>query len=173
VVDYKALAGDASDGIPGVKGVGAKTAAELLASLGDLDAIYAAAAAAAPPPEAAGASPVPEASTSAEEAAGGGEAKPKAKARGKAKAAAAPEGPIKPPVVRKLLADRDAAFLSRRLATIRTDLPELDGALAAALAMRAASGGGPDEPLLMGHLRRLELASLEASAAVWLPLFKK
>lgn len=41
VVDYKALCGDSSDNIPGVKGIGAKTAAKLLAEYGDLDSIYA------------------------------------------------------------------------------------------------------------------------------------
>ncbi|WP_008317505.1 DNA polymerase I [Leptolyngbya sp. PCC 6406] len=41
VVDYKALCGDASDNIPGVKGIGAKTAAKLLNEYGSLDAIYA------------------------------------------------------------------------------------------------------------------------------------
>ncbi|HZG39763.1 MAG TPA: 5'-3' exonuclease H3TH domain-containing protein, partial [Nodosilinea sp.] len=41
VVDYKALCGDSSDNIPGVKGIGAKTAAKLLAEYGDLDAVYA------------------------------------------------------------------------------------------------------------------------------------
>ncbi|PZO42834.1 MAG: DNA polymerase I [Shackletoniella antarctica] len=41
VVDYKALCGDSSDNIPGVKGIGAKTAAKLLAEYGDLDTIYA------------------------------------------------------------------------------------------------------------------------------------
>jgi len=41
VVDYKALCGDSSDNIPGVKGIGAKTAAKLLQDYGDLDAIYA------------------------------------------------------------------------------------------------------------------------------------
>ncbi|MEB3268410.1 MAG: DNA polymerase I, partial [Leptolyngbya sp.] len=42
VVDYKALCGDTSDNIPGVKGIGAKTAAKLLREYGNLDAIYAA-----------------------------------------------------------------------------------------------------------------------------------
>ena len=41
VVDYLSLVGDASDGVPGVPGVGAKTAAVLLQHLGSLDAIYA------------------------------------------------------------------------------------------------------------------------------------
>ncbi|MDO8752540.1 MAG: DNA polymerase I, partial [Anaerolineales bacterium] len=40
VVDYKALVGDTSDNIPGVKGVGEKTAIALLEKFGTLDAIY-------------------------------------------------------------------------------------------------------------------------------------
>jgi len=42
VVDLKALTGDSSDNIPGVKGVGPKTAITLLNAHGDLDGIYAA-----------------------------------------------------------------------------------------------------------------------------------
>ena len=41
VVDYKALCGDASDNIPGVKGIGAKTAVQLLTTYNSLDNIYA------------------------------------------------------------------------------------------------------------------------------------
>lgn len=41
--DYAVLVGDASDGLPGVAGVGAKTAATLLRKYGDLDGILAAA----------------------------------------------------------------------------------------------------------------------------------
>lgn len=41
VVDYKALCGDASDNIPGVKGIGDKTAVKLLNDYGSLDQIYA------------------------------------------------------------------------------------------------------------------------------------
>ena len=41
VVDYKALVGDKTDNIPGVAGIGEKTAASLLASYGTLDEIYA------------------------------------------------------------------------------------------------------------------------------------
>src|SRR5206468_4689379 len=44
VIDYLALVGDSSDNIPGVKGVGEKTALELLKTFGDLDAILAGAA---------------------------------------------------------------------------------------------------------------------------------
>ena len=42
VVDLKALTGDSSDNIPGVKGVGPKTAINLLQAYGHLDGIYAA-----------------------------------------------------------------------------------------------------------------------------------
>jgi DNA polymerase-1 len=41
VVDYLALVGDSSDNIPGVKGIGDKTAVQLLETYGDLDAILA------------------------------------------------------------------------------------------------------------------------------------
>lgn len=41
VVDFKALCGDKSDNIPGVKGIGEKTAVQLLATYNDLDNIYA------------------------------------------------------------------------------------------------------------------------------------
>ena len=40
VRDFLALTGDTSDNIPGVPGVGPKTAADLLAEFGTLDAIY-------------------------------------------------------------------------------------------------------------------------------------
>jgi DNA polymerase I len=40
VVDYKAIVGDTSDNIPGVKGVGEKTAIALLEKFGTLDGIY-------------------------------------------------------------------------------------------------------------------------------------
>ncbi len=39
VVDFMALMGDSSDNVPGVKGIGAKTAAALIDSFGDLDAL--------------------------------------------------------------------------------------------------------------------------------------
>jgi len=42
--DFATLRGDASDGLPGVKGIGEKTAAALVTAYGDLDAIRAAAA---------------------------------------------------------------------------------------------------------------------------------
>ncbi len=40
VVDYKSLRGDASDNIPGVKGVGEKTAKELIEKIGGIEDIY-------------------------------------------------------------------------------------------------------------------------------------
>ena len=42
VVDLKALTGDSSDNIPGVRGIGPKSAVTLLAEYGDLDAVYSA-----------------------------------------------------------------------------------------------------------------------------------
>ena len=41
LIDLKALMGDSSDNIPGVAGVGPKTASDLLLKFGDLDGVYA------------------------------------------------------------------------------------------------------------------------------------
>jgi DNA polymerase-1 len=41
MIDYKALKGDPTDNIPGVPGVGEKTAAKLVAEFGDLDSMFA------------------------------------------------------------------------------------------------------------------------------------
>ncbi len=75
VPDYKGLAGDSSDNIPGVAGIGAKTATDLLKAFGPLESIY-------------------------EHLAD-----------------------VKESVRKKLEADREAAFLSKDLGTIRTDVP--------------------------------------------------
>lgn len=41
IIDYKALRGDVSDNIPGVPGIGEKTATELIQKIGGIDDIYA------------------------------------------------------------------------------------------------------------------------------------
>ncbi len=82
IIDYLGLAGDSVDNIPGVRGVGAKTATALLASFDDLEALY-----------------------------GDLDAVASLPIRG-AKTLGA-----------KLAAQRESAFLSRRLATIADDLP--------------------------------------------------
>jgi DNA polymerase-1 len=76
LIDYKALKGDTSDNVPGVKGVGDKTATQLLLQYGTVEAIY---------DHLAEVTPV------------------------RAKSA--------------LEANRDMAFLSKDLVTIRTDVP--------------------------------------------------
>jgi DNA polymerase-1 len=43
IINYKALRGDVSDNIPGVKGIGEKTASDLLVEFKDLDGVYQAA----------------------------------------------------------------------------------------------------------------------------------
>ncbi len=40
MIDFKALKGDSTDNIPGVPGVGDKTAAKLIATYGGLDALF-------------------------------------------------------------------------------------------------------------------------------------
>jgi DNA polymerase-1 len=106
VRDFKALAGDSSDNIPGVKGVGEKTAVSLLQKYKDLDDIY---------------------EHLAE---------------------------ITPAKVQKLLAaNKEAAFLSRRLATIDTKapLPESDADLV---------WTGPDLEKARALLTRLQFHTL-------------
>jgi DNA polymerase-1 len=121
IVDYLALVGDASDNIPGVPGIGEKTAPVLLNAMGDLERLYA---------------DLPRVA--------------ELSLRG-AKGLAA-----------KLEAGREQAFLSRRLATIKTDVEmpfRPDG-----LAM-----GEADVETLCELYRRLELkswlAELEAAGA--------
>ncbi len=75
IPDYKGLRGDSSDNIPGVNGVGEKTAIALLNEYGDLDNIY------------------------------------------------AHLNDIKPAWKKKLETDREKAFLSKELGTIKTDVP--------------------------------------------------
>jgi DNA polymerase-1 len=105
IIDYLALVGDSSDNIPGVPGIGPKTAAPLLAHFGTLDALY---------------------------------------QRLKEVPEVAVRGAKQLPA--KLEANRDAAFLSRQLATIRCDV-ELP------LGPKELSMRAPDKE----HLRELYL----------------
>ena len=108
IIDYLALVGDKSDNIPGVPGIGEKTAVALLGALGGLEAIYG-------DLEQVRALPV----------------------RG---AKQLPE---------KLAEHREAAFLSRQLATIRCDVPlELD--------VDDLANGTPDRAALLELYRELE-----------------
>ncbi len=75
ILDYLALIGDASDNVPGVRGIGPKSAAKLLRDFGTLDGVY----------------------------------------RNLEKLPAAQKA--------KLAEDRENAYLSRRLITLRTDVP--------------------------------------------------
>ena len=131
IIDYLALMGDKADNIPGVPGVGEKTALGLLQGLGDMDSIYA----------------------RLDEVAG-------LPIRG-AKSLAA-----------KLEEYREQAYLSRLLATIKTDV-ELDIS-AATLAMNA-----PDYPRLLQLYQELEFKSwlneterAAASTGAQLPAFQ-
>ncbi|HXE58387.1 MAG TPA: DNA polymerase I [Gemmatimonadales bacterium] len=106
VADYLALVGDASDNVPGVKGIGGKTAVELLAQFGDLETILARA----------------------------------AEVKGKRAREA-------------LLAHADEARLSRRLVTIKRDVP-------VALDIEALREREPDREALIRVLAELEFYSL-------------
>jgi DNA polymerase-1 len=79
ITDFKGLKGDPSDNIPGVAGVGEKTASDLLKNFGSLEELY--------------------------------QALEKDKAD------------IRPSLKEKLLANKDQAFFSRKLAVIKGDVP--------------------------------------------------
>ena len=122
VVDYLALVGDSSDNIPGVKGIGDKTARQLIERYGDLESILAHA--------------------------------------GEVTAKRAREA---------LLAEAENARLSRRLVTVRRDLPvELD---LEALRVRAPDGAALRRLFaeLEFHelLQRLELGGEEPAEAAF------
>jgi len=91
VIEYKALAGDSSDNIPGVAGVGEKTAKELLDKFDAIEDIY-------------------------EYIEKGLSSKVEGLKRDKK------EGKIKDAVVKKLMASKENAFLSKELATIARDI---------------------------------------------------
>lgn len=111
IIDYLALMGDKSDNIPGVPGVGEKTALGLLVGLGDMDAIY---------------NNIDQVAT--------------LPIRG-AKTLGA-----------KLLEHREMAYLSRQLATIKTDVV-LD------LNIDELQMQAPQDDILMNWYQRLEFKS--------------
>jgi len=129
VIDLKALTGDSSDNIPGVKGVGPKTAINLLNENNDLDGVY----------------------KSLQELEKEGE---------KAK-----RGAIKGAVRLKLKADKDNAYLSRKLAEILIKIPinpKIDHNLE-----------GINESKLTENLEKLELHSLLKQVPTFKALFSK
>lgn len=105
VVDYKALLGDSSDNIPGVKGIGEKTAQALYQTFSSLDDLY------------------------------------------------AHLDQVPPKIRAKLEENREMAYLSRDLATIRTDL-EID------LDLEQARPANFDPAKVEGLFRELEFRSL-------------
>ena len=106
VTDYLALVGDSSDNVPGVPGIGDKTARELVQEYGDLEAILAAA-----------------------------------------------PGLTKKRPREALLAHADRARLSKKLVTIRTDVPTV-------LDLDALHVGAPDLPQLRRLFLELEFSTL-------------
>ncbi|MBI2783043.1 MAG: DNA polymerase I [Gammaproteobacteria bacterium] len=111
IIDYLALVGDKSDNIPGVPGIGEKTAPGLLMALGDLDAIY-------------------------------GDLE-KVRALPVRGAKQMPE---------KLAEHREAAYLSRQLATIRCDVPLEFGP-------EGLRNSTPDRDALLALFREFEFKS--------------
>ncbi len=147
VVDLKALTGDSSDNIPGVKGVGPKTAISLLQAHRDLDGIYAA----------------------LEELEAAGPAKGKLKGTVKAAKAAgrngAPASPLKGALPAKLTADRDSAYRSRMLAEILVDIPLPQDPRLELGAVNSAS--------LAASLEELELFSLRRQVDQFAAIFSR
>jgi len=129
VIDLKALTGDSSDNIPGVKGVGPKTAINLLNENNDLDGVY----------------------KSLQELEKEGE---------KAK-----RGAIKGAVRLKLKADKDNAYLSRKLAEILIKIP-IDSKINYELV-------GINESSLAENLEKLELHSLSKQVSTFKAIFAK
>jgi len=129
VIDLKALTGDSSDNIPGVKGVGPKTAINLLNENNDLDGVY----------------------KSLKELEKEGE---------KAK-----RGAIKGAVRLKLKADKNNAYLSRKLAEILIKIP-IDPKINYDLV-------GINESKLAENLEKLELHSLSKQVSTFKAIFAK
>lgn len=107
LIDFKALRGDASDNIPGVKGIGEKTAIELIKKFKNINNLY----------------------------------------------AKLEKAEIKPAIKEKLLEGKENAFLSKRLATIRKDVPlEVD--------LAQCSWGGYNEKKVIDLLKDYDFNSL-------------
>jgi DNA polymerase I len=116
VVDFKALVGDTSDNIPGVTGIGDKTAASLLEKYGDLNNIY-------------------------------------------AHLDELPDG-----VRKKLVAGRESAYLSQKLAEIVTDLD-------ISFDLESARADQIDSPRVEALFRELEFRSLFTRFKTWVDSF--
>ena len=124
IVDYKALCGDSSDNIPGVKGVGPKAVLPLLKEYDTVEGIY-------------------------EEIEGLDEKEQKELAKFFKDELSISRSPIK-----KLLEGREAAFLSKELATIKTDIPSIQELTLDSLRVDM------DEDLLKQKLLDLDIKSL-------------
>jgi DNA polymerase-1 len=101
-VDLKALAGDPSDNIPGVPGIGNKTATTLLHNFDSLVKLYEKIAELCHPEQSEESSAIQDDKTIE---------------------TVAKEMNIKPRILKLLLDNKEQAFLSQRLATIRRDVP--------------------------------------------------
>jgi len=135
-IDLKALAGDPSDNIPGVPGIGPKTAISLLQAFDTLEGIY-----------------------MAIEKSKVKNQKSKLQVKNQNEGAedqieqSAKELGIKPRILRLLIEHKDQAFLSQRLATIRRDVP-LD------FDLEKASFGGYDRDKLREFFEEMGFRSL-------------
>lgn len=105
VIDFKALCGDASDNIPGVKGIGPKTAQQLLHAFGTLQRLYMGVALAA---------------GQQETLVSMGMILPSEEEQGELKQLTAQ---ISPRILLKLAESQDSAWLSQKLARIDTQVP--------------------------------------------------
>lgn len=104
IIDFKALSGDSSDNIPGVRGIGEKTATELLKEFGNLEGIY----------EYLEKNGIGFENSSIENSLPEGSA-----SGGKIKNC---KLKIKPRTIQLLIEGRDMAFMSKELATIKCDV---------------------------------------------------
>jgi DNA polymerase I len=111
LIDYKGLAGDKSDNIPGVPGIGEKSATDLIKQYGSLEQIYEA-----------------------------------VETKG--------EAGFKPAVYRKLVAGKEMGILSKRLATIDRQVPDLD------FSLERAEIKAFDKEVITSLFQKLEFMSL-------------